>query len=72
VYPPIAFQRDGDIWVANDDGSGESNVTQSPADEANPDWLPAGWSWTYSPEGGAPAGPWLAFESDQGAGGNCG
>ena len=37
----IAFSRAGDIYVANADGSGEMNITNSPdATDSNPAWAP--------------------------------
>jgi dipeptidyl aminopeptidase/acylaminoacyl peptidase len=38
----IAFERDGDIWVMNADGTGEVNITNHPAIDAHPDWSPDG------------------------------
>jgi Tol biopolymer transport system component len=60
-YPPIAFERKvnghRDIFIANYNGSEETNLTNSSgADYANPDWSP----------GGASDSPRLAFDSNQG------
>lgn len=58
-YPPIAFERSigghHDIFIANFDGSGETNLTNSTgADYTNPSWAAgAGESW-------------LTFDSNQG------
>lgn len=39
----IAFEREGDLFVINADGSGETNVTNSPATlESEPAWSPDG------------------------------
>ena len=38
----IAFERGGDIWTVNPDGTGEANLTNSPATESNPAWSPDG------------------------------
>jgi Tol biopolymer transport system component len=38
----VAFERDGDIWVMNADGTGEVNLTNHPAIDAHPDWSPDG------------------------------
>ena len=62
LYPPIAFEREGDngkrdIFVANYDGSDQSNLTNTPdADEANPEWSSTWLSDTAH----------LAFDSDRG------
>jgi RTX calcium-binding nonapeptide repeat (4 copies)/WD40-like Beta Propeller Repeat len=62
-YPAIAFERvvgvNRDIFVMNADGSGEVNVTNTPAiDESNPDWAPGGVVWS-----GSLSGPHLAFDT---------
>jgi hypothetical protein len=62
-YPAIAFERvvgvNRDIFVMNADGSGEVNVTNTPAiDESNPDWAPGGVVWSASL-----SGPHLAFDT---------
>src|SRR5918996_1276927 len=62
-YPAIAFERvvgiNRDIFVMNADGSGEVNVTNTPAiDESNPDWAPGGVVWSESL-----SGPHLAFDT---------
>ncbi len=59
-YPPIAFERSinghHDIFIANFDGSGETNLTNSSgADYTNPSWAAA-----------SPGESWLTFDSDQG------
>lgn len=66
TYPPIAFERvvNGrhDIFIANSDGSEETNLTNSTgADYANPDWLPA----RLTDYLGADTA-WLAFDSNLG------
>ena len=66
TYPPIAFERAAnghhDIFIANSDGSDETDLTNSRgADFANPDWLPANLN-DYT---GADTA-WLAFDSNQG------
>jgi hypothetical protein len=66
VYPPIAFERRvgaaRDIFVINADGTGESNVTNTPGiDEANPDWAPGGVGWSEN-AGGAH----IAFDREDG------
>jgi hypothetical protein len=63
LYPAIAFERvvgrNRDILVMNADGSGEVNVTNTPAiDESNPDWAPGGVVWSESL-----SGPHLAFDT---------
>lgn len=59
-YPPIAFERSinghHDIFIANFDGSGETNLTNSSgADYTNP-------SWASGPQ----TESWLTFDSNQG------
>jgi hypothetical protein len=63
LEPPIAFERktvndNRDIFVANSDGSNQTNVTMTPnIDEANPDWA-SKWAQELH----------LAFDSNQGGG----
>jgi len=42
-----AFMRDGDIWIINGDGTGETRVTAS-GDCYNPQWSPDGTKIAYS------------------------
>lgn len=45
----VAFVRDGDLWLANGDGSGQRPLTQTPnVDESRPSWLPDGTSIVYT------------------------
>ncbi|MBV8948583.1 MAG: PD40 domain-containing protein [Solirubrobacterales bacterium] len=65
AYPPIAFERmvngHHDLFVANADGSDETNLTHSTgADYANPDWSPG------EGELGTPQTLSLSFDTDQG------
>lgn len=43
----IAFQRGGDIWTMNPDGTAQVNLTSSAADEQNPAWSPDGNSIAF-------------------------
>ena len=45
--PPIAFVRNGDLFVSSFDGAVVSNLTGSAAQEASPDWSPDGRHLTY-------------------------
>ena len=38
----IAFERAGDIWTMNPDGSGQVNLTNTSATEHDPNWSPDG------------------------------
>ena len=38
----IAFERSGDIWTMNADGSGQVNLTNTSAPEHDPNWSPDG------------------------------
>ena len=38
----IAFERSGDIWTMNADGSGQVNLTNTSAPELDPAWSPDG------------------------------
>ena len=38
----IAFVRGGDIWTMNPDGTGQVNITNSPAQDSTPSWSPDG------------------------------
>jgi Lysyl oxidase/WD40-like Beta Propeller Repeat len=45
----IAFARNGDLWVANADGSGQRRLTGTPqVDEWGPAWLPSGAAIVYT------------------------
>jgi Tol biopolymer transport system component len=45
----IAFARNGDLWVANADGSGQRPLTPTPqVDEWGPAWLPNGGAIVYT------------------------
>jgi len=48
----LAFTRDGDVFVADETGGNLLDVTQDPADDANPEW--------------SPDGRFIAFESTRG------
>ncbi len=47
----IAFERAGDIWVMNADGSMETPLTGAGAIESDPSWSPGGSRITYVREG---------------------
>jgi hypothetical protein len=51
----IAFARDGDLWLANADGSGQRRLARTPdVTEWGPSWLPSGDAFVYTAEvGGA-------------------
>lgn len=69
THPPIAFERDingnRDIFIANSDGSDETNLTSTPeSDEANPDWaFPVRGLWGRQAGGSGAA--LLAFDSNR-------
>jgi lysyl oxidase/dipeptidyl peptidase IV (DPP IV)-like protein/WD40 repeat protein len=45
----VAFARDGDLWLANSDGSGQRRLTQTPnVAESRPSWLPDGTAIVYT------------------------
>src|SRR5438309_4393038 len=45
----IAFARNGDLWVANADGTGQGRLAATPkVDEWGPAWLPNGRSIVYT------------------------
>ena len=45
----IAYARNGDLWVANADGSGQRRLAVTPnVDEWGPSWLPGGAAITYT------------------------
>jgi hypothetical protein len=45
----IAYVRSGDLWLANDDGSGRRPLTQTPnARESEPSWSPGGRTIAYT------------------------
>jgi Tol biopolymer transport system component len=44
----IAFQRGGDVWVVNADGSGQVNLTNSASTEGDPSWSPDGTRIAFS------------------------
>jgi hypothetical protein len=47
----LAFARDGDLWLANADGTGQRRLVQTPnVAEWKPSWLPDGKSIVYSAE----------------------
>jgi len=47
----IAFARDGDLWLANSDGSGQRRLTKTPnVAEWKPSWLPDGSAVVYTAE----------------------
>jgi hypothetical protein len=52
----IAFAREGDLWLANSDGSGQRRLARTPnVAEWKPSWLPDGSAIVYSAEvNGAP------------------
>jgi hemolysin type calcium-binding protein/WD40 repeat protein len=45
--PPLAFVRNGDLFVSSFDGTVVSNLTNSAGQEANPDWSPDGEHLTF-------------------------
>jgi len=51
----VAFARDGDLWLANADGSGQRRLARTPnVAEWGPSWLPDGSAIVYTAEvGGA-------------------
>ena len=45
----VAFARNGDLWVANADGSGQRRLAATPnVDEWGPSWLPSGTAIVYT------------------------
>lgn len=45
----LAFVREGDLWVANSDGSGQRRLARTPhVDEWGPAWLPDGSAIVYT------------------------
>jgi hypothetical protein len=45
----VAFARDGDLWLANADGSGQRRLMQTPnVVEWGPSWLPSGKAIAYT------------------------
>ena len=47
----IAFARDGDLWLANSDGSGQRRLAKTPnVAEWKPSWLPDGSAVVYTAE----------------------
>jgi hypothetical protein len=47
----VAFARDGDLWLANADGSGQRRLARTPnVTEWGPSWLPSGDSFVYTAE----------------------
>ena len=49
---------EGDIWVMNADGSGRTQITDSPGRDESPDWQPVPHAGGYAPCGDAvDAGP---------------
>ena len=53
----IAFERDGDIWTVNPDGSGERRVTTGPHVDSSPDWSPDGKELLFERQSLPPAAP---------------
>ena len=47
----VAFARDGDLWLANADGSGQRRLARTPkVTEWGPSWLPGGDALVYTAE----------------------
>ena len=47
----VAFARDGDLWLANADGSGQRRLVATPnVPESGPSWLPDGSAVVYTAE----------------------
>jgi hypothetical protein len=47
----VAFARDGDLWLANSDGTGQRRLVQTEnVAEAGPSWLPSGGAIVYTAE----------------------
>ena len=47
----VAFARDGDLWLANADGSGQRRLVRTPnVAESGPSWLPDGSAVVYTAE----------------------
>ena len=44
----LAFSKDGDIWVANPDGSNVTQLTTDPATDRKPSWSPDGRKIAFS------------------------
>src|SRR5262245_51678347 len=45
----VAFARQGDLWLANADGSGERRLASTPrVEEWKPSWLPSGAAIVYT------------------------
>ena len=53
----IAFQRGGDIWTMNPDGTDQVNLTNSSTFEADPAWSPDGAKIAYSGPGAQSGDP---------------
>jgi len=50
----VAFARDGDLWLANSDGSGQRRLATTPnVAESGPSWLPDGSAIVYTAQVGA-------------------
>ncbi|HEX7050802.1 MAG TPA: LpqB family beta-propeller domain-containing protein [Longimicrobiales bacterium] len=52
VLDQIAFQRDGDIYIMNEDGTGATPLTNGPADDKLPVWSPDGSKLAFASDGG--------------------
>src|SRR4051794_11637840 len=49
----VAFARNGDLWLANTDGSGQRRLVQTPnVAESGPSWLPSGRAVVYTADVG--------------------
>jgi hypothetical protein len=49
----VAFARNGDLWLANSDGSGQRRLVQTPnVAESGPSWLPSGKAVVYTADVG--------------------
>ena len=60
----IAFVRDGDIWTMKPDGSGQTNVTNTPGvEEWNPHWSPDGAAIVYLSGAGTAIGYGVQWET---------
>lgn len=51
-----------EVWVMNADGTGQRNITNSPAFEAQPDWSPLGDRIAFNSQRDTPAGEPSNFE----------
>jgi Tol biopolymer transport system component len=72
----VAFARAGDLWLANDDGSGQRDLTGTPnVTESEPAWTPDGTRLVYTATAGGvrqirlltlPTGPSVRIEASSG------